>query len=77
VKILWNLFNDFDDFNGYAAKDTTDRAVYDVSIEVVYVEDLKPKIVAGGPQWNKRMTVTVSSEYMSSPVVSQYIFSYF
>lgn len=71
------LFDDYDDFNGYAIKEITDRAEYDVSIEVYYCEDLKPKIKAGGPQWNKKMIVTVNCDYISVPIVMEYIFSYF
>jgi len=72
-----NLFNDFDDFDGYTAVDSTERASYNIAISVVYVNDNNPSIISGSETWHKRMTITVSNQYMSTPIQSQFIYSYF
>ena len=71
-------FDDFDDFHGYVIKDSTDRAVYDIAISVVYVDEASPDKKASGKTWHKKMTITVSNEFMKTqPVSMHYIFSYF
>ncbi|MDP4115141.1 MAG: hypothetical protein Q8903_03355 [Bacteroidota bacterium] len=72
-----NLFNDFDDYNGYTTTATTQRATYNVSISVVYVADTNPSVTSGSKTWHKKMTVTVSNSYMTVPVTMNYIYSYF
>jgi len=70
-------FDDFDDFHGFIVKDTTERAVYNVAISIVYVNESKPDIKASGKTWHKKMNITVSNEFMKTPISMHYVFSYF
>ena len=70
-------FDDFDDFNGFNQPDTTERSIYNISIKVVYVNDSDLNTTSVNQTWHKKMTITVSNAYMSTPVEIQYIYSYF
>ena len=72
-------FDDFDDFHGFNTKDTTERAIYNVSISVAYVNENNPDQAIVGKSWYKRMTITVSQpDFMpSQPIQLQFIYSYF
>jgi hypothetical protein len=72
-----DMFNDFDDYNGYTTAVSTQRATYNISISVVYVSDANPSVTSASKTYHKKMTVTVSNSYMSVPVTMSYIYSYF
>ena len=69
-------FNDVDDFNNFTFQDSTGRAVFDVDIDVGYVESADPETGVNYETFYKNMTVTVDSPYMDWPVQLNYVFGY-
>jgi hypothetical protein len=70
-------FNDFDDFDGYNATDSSmQSAVYELSCNVDYVQKNDLLGVSASPTWHKRITVTVSSSSMSDTLTEASIHSY-
>lgn len=72
-----NLYNDFDDYNGYSTTVSTLRSTYNIAISVAYVNDNSPSVTTSSKTWHKKMTVTVSNSYMTVPVTMSYVYSYF
>ncbi len=72
------LFNDVDDYDMYRRKINTQRAEgYQVDVKVVYVVENDPNTAhMSGQTFCKRMTVTVTSPFLSDPVILYYVFSY-
>ena len=69
-------FNDFDDFDGYSRVDSTmPSAVFYVSCKVEYVNENQPD-QASNRTWNKMITVTVTSPYMTDVIKMSTIYSY-
>ena len=70
-------FNDFDDYNGYSGIDASmPSAVFNYSCTVDYVELNSPGVATINKTWNKLLTVTVSSPYMSDTIRVSSIYSY-
>jgi len=70
-------YNDFDDYNGYSRTVNTPRAEkYTVSAVVNYVSENSPDSASSQRTFCKRITVTVTSPYLSFPVVLKYVVSY-
>jgi len=67
-------FSDIDDFNGYTVTDSTSRGEFTLNIQVGYVTDTDPDVIVGVRTFYKNMTVTVSNEYLVSPVQVSYVF---
>jgi hypothetical protein len=70
-------FDDFDDFNGYQ-RDVTNlpSANFHISCSVNYVNAATPDVVSNSKTWNKKITVTVTSESSKDTVRVSSIFSY-
>ena len=70
-------YNDVDDYNDYQRIVWTPRAEgYDISVSVRYASPSWPDSVVNYPTYCKQMTVTVTSPYISQPVILQYAFIY-
>ena len=69
-------FNDVDDFNNFTFQDSTSRAVFDVDIDVDYVESADPATGVNYETFYKNITVTVESPYMDWPIQLSYVFGY-
>jgi hypothetical protein len=52
-------FNDIDDYNGYAAVDSTALGDFTTRCTVQYVDPSNPDAVFGAQSWHKKITVTV------------------
>jgi hypothetical protein len=73
-----NFYNDVDDYNGYRRIVNTPLSGVDtIRVQVVYVNQTSPYGVSAGKTWCKRMTVTVTSAFISVPIALTYIFSYY
>lgn len=60
-----NTFNDVDDFNGYAAADSSmPSAVFNIRCNVCYVNESNPDLKVNSKTWHKKITVYVTSKYM-------------
>lgn len=70
-------FDDFDDFNGYKDTMSTDRGTYYIKIKVCYVDIDHLDEESSDQTFNKKMTVTVTSPFMSNAIYMDYIYSYF
>ena len=70
-------FDDFDDFNNYKDTVSTDRGTYYVNIKVCYVDIDHLDTESSKQTYNKKMTVTVTSPFMSNAIYMDYIYSYF
>jgi hypothetical protein len=70
-------FNDFDDYDGYSAADSSmPSAVFYFDCTVRYVEENNPDVTVNKKTWNKILTVTVTSPYMSDEITLSTIYSY-
>ena len=69
-------FNDIDDFHGYTTQLTTPRAVYDVTINVSYVDSLNIAGVDTGETFLKQMIVKTTSPFYSDTVQLQYLYGF-
>ncbi|MDI6807689.1 MAG: hypothetical protein QME66_01745 [Candidatus Eisenbacteria bacterium] len=70
-------FDDVDDFNNFALRDSTSFGKCAVSIDVAYVNENDPTQTAQGQTYAKRMTVTVSSPFLRAPLRLSHVFTYF
>jgi len=71
---IYPNFSDIDDYNGFAVIDSTSRGEFTINIQVGYVTDTDPDVVVGVRTFYKKMTVTVSNDYLLSPVQVSYVF---
>ena len=72
-----SAFNDFDDFDGYQDVDSTmPSAPFWYSCQVVYIDDSSPDKTSASPTWNKMITVTITSPYMSDVIKMSSVQSY-
>jgi hypothetical protein len=70
------FYDDVDDYNGYKRVVNNPLSGIDsVKVQVYYVNSSYDS--TGTRTWYKKMTVTVTSPYISIPVVQSYIFSYY
>jgi hypothetical protein len=73
----YDTFNDFDDFHGYTAVDSTmPSAVFDISCEVFYIHKSNLKTKYNSQTWHKMLTVQVSSAFMQDTIKQSTIYSY-
>ena len=74
-------YNDVDDYNGLhltVSADTTGPKVdYDVDVQVGYVEEYDIDTFVSHKTFHKKMKVTVTSDFISAPVVLSHVYSYF
>jgi len=72
-----DVFNDFDDFDGYQDIDSTmPSAPFWYTCQVVYVNENQPDSASSNRTWNKKITVTITSPYMSDVIKMSSIYSY-
>lgn len=69
-------YNDIDDYNKYRRVVSTPKIDYNVSVVVAYVTPTNPDSYPAARTWAKRMTVTVTSTYLTFPVVLDFVFVY-
>ncbi len=71
------LFDDIDDYNNYTRLVNTPRAEgYNISVSVGYASETYPDSSKGSRTYCKKMTVTVTSKYISQPLTLMYAFVY-
>jgi hypothetical protein len=70
-------FNDVDDFHNFNRTIYVNGIGFTVQIQVVYVQDSNPEQAVSTNTYFKKMTVTVSSSYLSNSVTFKHVFSYF
>lgn len=80
-------FNDVDDYHNLSRTvyidgesfepDSTNGIPFNVSIAVQYVSEANPDSAVSDETFLKRMTVTVSSDYIPSSIVAKHVFSYY
>ncbi len=70
-------FDDFDDYNNYTRMVNTPRAdKYSITSKIGYVSETWPDSTKTVRTFAKKMTVTVSSPYLSNSIVLEYLFIY-
>lgn len=70
-------FDDIDDYDGYVRVVNTPRAEnYSVATTVVYASETSPNSTSSTRTFCKRMTVTVTSPYISVPITLSYVFTH-
>ena len=73
----YELFNDFDDFNGYSKVDNSmPSAAFNINCQVVYVNPVNLNVPSSSRTWNKKITVTIDSPSMSDTIRMSSIYSY-
>jgi len=73
----FDTFNDFDDFDGYTRVDSSmPSAIFNIGCEVDYVSTSNLLGKSFLPTWHKRITVTVSSDFMEDTLTQSSIYSY-
>lgn len=80
-------FNDVDDYHNLSRTvyingesfdpDSTNGIPFNVSVQVQYVTDANPDSAASDETYFKRMTVTVTGDYIPSTITVKHVFSYF
>lgn len=70
-------FNDVDDYHNLSLNVNTPRTDYTVAVQVGYVEEGNLDEIVEHKTFFKKMTVTVSSDYMSSDVTLTHVYSYY
>ncbi len=74
-------YNDVDDYHGFTRTHNLNGVDYNVAIQVHYVRDSAPDVAYNDETFFKRVTVTVTSSYLTNPnmnsVVLKQVFSYF
>lgn len=69
-------FDDVDDFNGFNTNIATNIGTMSVSISVDYVNETNLDLVVMTKTYYKKMSVTVQSDYLISPVTAHYVFAF-
>jgi hypothetical protein len=73
----YGTFNDFDDFNGYTRVDSTmPSAIFNIECAVDYVNSSNLLGKSSITTWHKKITVTVSSDFMTDSLTQSNIYSY-
>jgi hypothetical protein len=74
-------YNDVDDYNGLNLDITANingpKVNYHVQVQVRYVEEWDLDTLIGPKKFQKGMIVTVTSSYISAPIVLSHVFSYY
>lgn len=70
-------FSDVDDYNGLTKTINTSRVNYTINVTVGYVQETNLNTIVSFKTFHKKMTVTVSSPYITSNVVLSHVFSYY
>lgn len=74
-------FNDFDDYDGFVKLTENDSSYYPapfkIECDVVYINPNNPDVASASKTWHKKLTVTVTSDFMQDTVVLSSIYSYF
>jgi hypothetical protein len=70
-------YDDIDDYDGYCRTvNTVNAENYLVKAEIIYVSATCPDSISTVRTFCKRMTVTVTSPYISIPIILSYSFTY-
>jgi len=70
-------FDDFDDYNGCTGSDSTmPSAIFNYSCKVEYVTSGNPDKVSSPRTWDKKLTVSITSNSISDTVKLSTVFSY-
>ncbi len=70
-------FNDVDDYHNLTLNVNTTRANYTVTCQVYYVTENSPNVKVTYNTFYKKLTVTVSCNYMTTSVSLSQVFSYY
>lgn len=70
-------YDDADDYNNYRRTVSTPTAGnFSVTSVVTYVDINDPSVVSGVCTWAKKITVTVTNNFMPDYVILEYVFAY-
>ena len=73
----FGTFNDFDDFDGFTRVDSTmPSAIFNIGCTVDYVNTSNLLAKSFSQTWHKKITVTVSSDFMEDTLTQSSIYSY-
>jgi hypothetical protein len=73
---IYPAYNDIDDFNNFVKTVSAPHAEnYEVTCTVTYVDGDNPDVVVWTQTFYKKVTVTVSSPYLRSPITLAHIFT--
>lgn len=76
----YNDVDDFDDFDKdlpIEIRSSGHKMYFNVKINVYYVDESNPDVYVNYRTFYKKVTVTISNDYMTHDVVLSHIFSYF
>jgi len=74
---VYEFFNDIDDYNGYSGVDTSmPSAKFNIDCSVYYVTSSNLNSASSSETWNKKITVSISSESMADTIRMSSVFSY-
>jgi hypothetical protein len=71
-----DLFNDFDDYNGFIKLDTINTIDYKLNCKVNYITPADVDGVSSSATWHKKITVLISSSLMSDTLSFSSVYSY-
>ena len=71
-----DLFNDFDDYNGFVKLDTINAIDYKLNCSVNYVSPSDVNGVSPLATWHKKITVLISSSFMHDTLSFSSVYSY-
>lgn len=72
------LFNDFDDYDGLVRHDSTmPSAPFKIECDVNFINPDNPDGTTTSKTWHKKLTVTVTSDFMTDTIRLSSIYSYF
>lgn len=69
-------FNDVDDFDGFAKTDSSALGTFRVTVQVGYVQEANPNLVVNTRTFCKKMTVTVTQNFLPRPINLSQVFGY-
>lgn len=73
----YELFNDLDDFNGFAKVDSSmPSAEFNINCDVVYVNPSNLDVPSSSRTWHKKITVTIDSPSMADTIRMSSVYSY-
>lgn len=72
------LFNDFDDYDGLVRHDSTmPSAPFKIECDVNFINPDNPDGTTASKTWHKKLTVMVTSDFMTDTIRLSSIYSYF
>jgi MSHA pilin protein MshD len=71
-----DIYNDFDDYNGYVRSDTVFSMDFKIACTVNYVDPYDVDGIEMSRTWHKKITVSISSSFISDTLKFSSVYSY-